>query len=1310
MVVKSRYFSTAQISNKKHTRYSSGLSNIVGTILLLSICIALISVVYTIVFQMSHQYDSAQTPTVHIAGSIVGNKVVLEHQGGTSLRPDTMIKILLPVNSPDPVQLSQIKDSSSFSFNDLNNNGLWDIGEQIIYTHSTVLFNIQVEAEVFDRKSNTMIMRGVLQEGETGDSPYVVTLSCQNPQTYSASISMYYHFISSRLCEDTSPPNVNLRWKKQTDSNWNDENWVAAPRTDNNPHGPGCPEPIGGIYTKALDNLESDTIYVFQARIQYEDVLKEGAVLSFRTLSTKAGEWLFDSFSADGQTVYDTSPYQNHGQLKQNAFLGPQKHDMSATDTALVFDGIDDTVEVSGFSAITDQITIETWIKPGEYFNEKKPTIQKISDASFYDLFYDCVEPDVIHISDDTVNNLQVYAVVSRGGYNPYGYISTIKIANNGAIQQFNYFNTSYDLYQFEATNCKNPKIIHVSANYYAIVYTGPNNKGRIKTIEIQPDGTIIKSIRKEYLFDTGTNCFEPDIIKVTPLLYAVVYSDSSYYGRVHTCTISPDAQTITSKHTFSEFILGSNPVEYRIMKEPEIIPLQNPYIYAIVFTDKDNDGGLRTISIDPDTGVVESLSLNVKFDTADGRYPEIIHVADNYYCIVYGGPKSGETGKIIGYCKTIMIPANGILQDMQFFEARASFILESASDKFFSPKIIKHTTSANVFLIVYKGGSDLTLYLKTVEIPSTANSITLKDTVIFGRTGSFFTGYTPQILPVYNQVYMVLYSQGYADGSTPSNWRPTDGVVKTMTITAQGLIDDRAPVISAFELGHVNILEPLSVKITDNLYAVAYKGLDYGGHLATIKITPEGQITNHILDRYIFLHGKYSNAIIQNKQECNYLNIVVVQDNILAVFYTGADAYFFVSTFSINQESGAITLITTYQFGISAYFANVYRLPNRSNPSLYAVTYTDSNNNGVIITLSISSNGNTITQKQSLIFYQQNSPFYAMYTSITTINLESNIYAIAFQRYNTLSYSCNILLSTIHISPDGTTLQLINNPVIIENSSGYPSRLQIQPIDQNNDFLADDNCYVVVYRGGPNSLSAGSIRTVNISNTGKINGVVDYMRYKESCLDPKIRYIGQRMYLVGTAWSGLYTFRMSTKGHITDSTDFTKSIDTYYTYTLDIIDIDRTAGSYRFAVIYSGGPGTSIDFRIQTIQIIESPFKQTILSKAGQYSHTGSFKIEADTLTVSATMYFSDRSPVTLQQTILQNCMNFIKVTYSKDSGEMKLYVNNNPAVSFFVGSNRLINQTSDTLIFGRYNGVYNNVRIYAEVRDSPTEPYTPC
>jgi hypothetical protein len=248
---------------------------------------------------------------------------------------------------------------------------------------------------------------------------------------------------------------------------------------------------------------------------------------------------------------------------------------------------------------------------------------------------------DIIHVSG------HIYAVAYQGKNND-GLLKTIEIAPGGMITD-----TVIDTLEFDEDNCIYPEIVHISGDIFAIAYEGKNNDGSLKTVAIASDGEIADSAVDSLEFDDG-NGREPDIIYVSGDIYAVAYRGNNRDGHLKTIEIASDGEITNEVVDAFEF----NRYECNF---PSLCHISGD-VFAIAY-DGDSaihgvwgGGILTTVEIAVDGTITGSIVDEAVFDSDTGDCPDIIHVGGNVYAIAYAGPD------VDGWLKTVTVGADGII------------------------------------------------------------------------------------------------------------------------------------------------------------------------------------------------------------------------------------------------------------------------------------------------------------------------------------------------------------------------------------------------------------------------------------------------------------------------------------------------------------------------------------------------------------------------------------------------------------------------------------------------------------------------
>jgi len=250
---------------------NSALTEVIGTVLLLAITVALFSVLYLLIMP-STAIDSA--PSVNIVGFIDDQTVVFEHHGGNSLNIERITNV---------IKIGGYRYTIPFDvsyFTDINSNNQWDIGEKI-YFYAGNLSGLHVEGIVIDEASNTALFIGNLQDGTEQAFPYVITNDASDVTNSSARVAMTYNFWNHSGA-------IRFTYKPET-GNWTNTSWI--PKEGINSH------------TMELDDLTAGIRYYYKAQLEYNSILIEGEEKSFIptfTIETNVNDF-------EGYLIYDAS-------------------------------------------------------------------------------------------------------------------------------------------------------------------------------------------------------------------------------------------------------------------------------------------------------------------------------------------------------------------------------------------------------------------------------------------------------------------------------------------------------------------------------------------------------------------------------------------------------------------------------------------------------------------------------------------------------------------------------------------------------------------------------------------------------------------------------------------------------------------------------------------------------------------------------------------------------------------------------------------------------------------------------------------
>jgi concanavalin A-like lectin/glucanase superfamily protein len=713
------------------------------------------------------------------------------------------------------------------------------------------------------------------------------------------------------------------------------------------------------------------------------------------------------------------------------------------------------------------------------------------------------------------------------------------------------------DMLEFTTSDCYEPDITHISGDVYAIAYRGPDNDGFIKTVEIENDGQITNSIIDSFEFDTIYGG-DPNIIYVSGTIYAIAHTGNNSNGVITTVRIENNGSIVDSIIDTFAFDIA----DVGVSEEFNVIHI-NGDVYAIVYRNPDSDGYLKTVGIT--SGGLISVIDTYSFDTFDGYSPSIIYVSGTIYAIAYGGFNDS------GLLKTVEIANDGQ-------------ITGSIIDSFEFDTYGKETEIINikddVYAIAYRG-PDNDGFIKTVEIENDGqitNSII--DTLEFDTS----SGYNPNIILIKDDVYAIVYRG-------PNN----DGFIKTVEIENDGQITNS--IIDTLEFGVSRCYYPNIIHINGDVYAIAYRGWDDDGFLATVEVANNGSITDKIISILEF-----------DNSYCYYPHIVHVNGDIYAITYTGPGSDGFLITIEI-ANNGTITdsVIDTLEFDNSyGYEPRIIHVAG----DVYAIAYTGPGSDGFIKTVEIANNG-TITN--SVIDSLEFDTSYARYSDIVHAN--GTVFAIAYM--------------------------------------------------------------------GPSS--DGFIKTVEIANNGTItNSVIDSLEFDTSyCYEPDIICIADAVYAIaytGPGYDGfLKTLRIGTNGSIVNAIDDSLEFDTSTGCEPSIIHVNDTV----YAIAYRG-PGS--DGFVKTIEIDLKGTIRTIVSKDGAYG------ISANSTRVFATI----NTHTNIISAPISPGFNHIVFTYNKEgsSDQLRLYINGTEMANGTL--TEAITTNTNNLYFGKVNAIIDEIAIY--------------
>ena len=1237
------------VKKKNHGRFwhnTGGVSEIMGTILMLSISIILLSLLYLLVINNANNPSNlGHVSPSNIVASVDEKNVYLQNNGGSPISPNT--KLVITVSGQK--YFATVKDCLV----DTNGDGQWTIGERLVFTPPgfASLNGLEVSVEVITPDNNAMMMYGLVQEGFRGDLPYVQTLDPYDVWPHSAHMKSFYNFIANKY----TPGKVWFQWKDVTSTQWN-----VTPKIN-------ITVPLSGFQDVPLSGLTSNKNYLFEAWFQYTSgnttINVTGGIKLFTTQIDAMGVWHFDETA--GIKLFDTSGQYppNDATLQPNDIRGPQRFngELNHSAKSLGFDGIDDYGQVANSNTIsvTDECSIETWINRSQYSNGLVGNPVQSSLAQFSTYAYGCYDPDVINITKG------IYAIVSANE-NSQGFLATVNITTGGQIIS-NATTCIIDMFNFE-TSSKNQKIIRInqSNGIYAIVYTKPSagNQLYLKTVQIFNNGLINKNAINTRVLDVVLSS-TPDIIHINGAVYAVVYAINAVYtGALLSVNIS-DTGIISPVNKRLVFT-GD------IMIEPEIIKVvKSTDIYVIVYNCVGDDGGIRTVEI-TDQGLLFDISHHVWFDDNDGGSPEILNIHDDTYAIVYGGPIFRQAG----WLKTIKISSGGDITLSRtlppLVKSYGTFVFEmTATYKIRQPHIVRVNGDKKIYVISYSvdtGTAVIPGKFVTVKIEDDGNvQAATQLTVTFEP----YYCVTPILFPVDKQVYGIVYR---ADSS--------DGMLKTLRINNTGKVNS-TPIYDFNKLGAYNCYEEDEILVSTGQYVViVFRSINNCLLLKTVKVNATSKtISNQFTDSctiekgYTSSNGTFDSAFgstiipicnnIYAISYCQYINNPVVRHDGKII------------TVSINS-TGYITLLNTFIFDNDCMNTPFMMVCINKTNGVYAVAYQlSSTSKGTIKTIKIDNLGNIQSVPLDSYVFE---PLRCQEPSILLVS--GNVYALLYR--DSLASPTYGRVVTITIYGNGTIKKSIIDSWQFTTSCYHPKITQVS----TNIFAFVYSQYV------PNQYNAW-LTTLKIANDGTITkSFIDSLSFasaSSAAHQPKIIYVQDRIYAIlykdhpaqNNGW--LVTFRIGANGDIVDAIDGSVKIS----ITPNVFSYDAKIIPFVGDAYIAAYGGTNNDTYMCVLRIPISETTQNVFSKLGSYT------VKANKTKVFVTFTDSNNQVFTLSGN-LSSKWNDIVTTYDKVT--MKLFIN-----AVLVGSlslnGRPLKVNTNNLLFGPYSASYDEFSLYAAV-----------
>ena len=541
---------------------NKAVSEVLGSVILIAMAVSAFSIVY--LNFLSDEGPSEKT-YVTIVGKIENGNLIFEHQKGEGINIDSKVTII-PRGNHEDKDIRTVGELLDPSIS--NGNNLWDIGERLVYPKIRNGWN--VEANIVDSKSNSIVFWGTLQEG------YIEP---------AFGMGGWWHFDESfwrgtSYDVDDSSGNMNHGIARNGANTINDVVSSSAIRSgmfnvndyDDYVEVPNhCSLDIKDKITmeawiKPFTDPAEDTIGLLD---------QFGYTPHIINVSGNSNLFAVVSEDPHHQGNLHTINLTPHRKLSENSIVDVEYDfgdgNPNQQDIRPIISHIFDNVYVVAYNSKTESKNLSVHLKTFNISSDgyidytgnmifddsesnigepNRPSIVKVSEFETYSIFaivysinvdfafpsggiirtvnvsvdgkikytgrmefidnIQGFEPSIIHVSGD------IFAIAYRNSYN-HGVIKTFKILSDGSIEY-----TGRE-FLFDDINCYEPSFIHVSGDIFAIAYRGSNDNGFLKTFKISSAGTII-SIGNILRFES-LDCFNPSLIHHSEDYYIIAYS-----------------------------------------------------------------------------------------------------------------------------------------------------------------------------------------------------------------------------------------------------------------------------------------------------------------------------------------------------------------------------------------------------------------------------------------------------------------------------------------------------------------------------------------------------------------------------------------------------------------------------------------------------------------------------------------------------------------------------------------------------------------------------------------------------------------
>jgi len=354
-----------------------------------------------------------------------------------------------------------------------------------------------------------------------------------------------------------------------------------------------------------------------------------------------------------------------------------------------------------------------------------------------------------------------------------------------------------------------------------------------------------------------------------------------------------------------------------------------------------------------PDNNLLSEYEYGPSF----GYQPDIIQISEGVYGIAYK-----DQGHL-GVLKTVRISSDGtIIADIYNHSL-------DYGDPCYWPRIIH--VNDDIYLIAY-ANSDTNpkhVHLRSVQILENGTT----GPVLGFYSFDFKEVYDHELIHIHDNISAIVFRNNQGKGE-----------IRTIEIFNNGTSITNTSINGTFIFDSVKCYEPDIVHISDNIYAIAYRGSIDEGYVKTVEILDNGEINQTAIDGFIF----------ETINESFDPEITRVKGNTYTIAYSDGNDRGLLATVEISDD-GAIKK----QVNDTLLFDDAYcHIPKITNmfENVYLVVYEADQSDGYVTVVEIDENGSISDTVISTNKFNYGKNAFGYEPDIIRVNDE--VYAIAFR------------------------------------------------------------------------------------------------------------------------------------------------------------------------------------------------------------------------------------------------------------------------------------------------------------------------